>query len=105
MVLAANVVVAQKEISVEDLPANVQVELTSKYKKYQVNEVWETLKNDQLSGYKVLVQKKNNVLNLKYDLEGTFLYKTKSKSFEFNTTDRPKPRREGDVTPPPMPNM
>ncbi|MCB0481822.1 MAG: hypothetical protein KDC83_10345 [Flavobacteriales bacterium] len=96
---------AQNQIQVEELPQSIQSDLTSSYKKYKVNEVWEIEKDGNVAGYKVLVQRKNNVLNLKYNLDGILYSKSKSKSFTFDTNERVKPRDEGNVEPPPMPNL
>ncbi|UTW61901.1 hypothetical protein KFE98_18085 [bacterium SCSIO 12741] len=106
MLLAGLSVKGQKDstLTVEQLPESVQNELADKYKKYEVKNLEKTEKFGQ-EVYEVKVQKKSTVYKIRYDLEGQFVSRTKSKSFRFDTNERPKPRQEGNVGPPPMPNL
>ncbi len=83
------------KIKVEQLPETAQADLVKIYSKYQVNSMVQKEDVQGQTSYKIELQKKNKLVYLLYNNEGTLVSKRKSKSFTFDGMEpvkKPAPR-------------
>ena len=92
---------AQSEIktTLDSLPTAVKAELKNKYSDYAVNSITMTTDKTKSVTYKMELQKKNNIVQLEYDVAGKLISKSKRKIYSFDGTEKPpksKPSENND---------
>lgn len=91
------------EIKPEELPEAITTNIQSDYSKYKI--IKSTIKKNKEGEliYRIDLQKKKTVYHLIYNLNGILLDKTKSKSFEFDGSEKKrKPSGGNNQNEPPM---
>ena len=73
---------AQSEIktTLDSLPTAVKAELKNKYSDYAVNSIAMTTDKTKSVTYKIELQKKNNLVQLEYDVAGKLISKSKKQN-------------------------
>jgi|GEM_PF-3490456 len=94
-------------IKKEEIPENISVQIVTDYSKYQIIKSTKKENKEGAVLYRIDVQKKKTVYHLIYNSAGLMLDKTKSKSFEFDGSEKKRKPSGGNNQndPPMMPSM
>ncbi len=89
--LAGNFIWAQSKIktTLDSLPTAVKAELKKRYSDYTTNSIAMTTDKTKSVTCKIELQKKNNLIQLEYDVGGKLISISKSKIYSFDGTEKP----------------